>query len=470
MRENNRKPALKGGKGVLGPMSRADRTEVFEHMPIPRAVGRQIIPAIASQMIALVYNLADTYFVGMLDDPKETAAITVVYSSFVMLTAISNLFGVGGASALSRALGKKDTEAAKGIAALSFWGGLGCAVLFSLLFLLFARPILMLCGAGPEIFDTAYRYALWVVVIGGPGTILNTLLSNLVRAEGKAAAAAAGVSMGGLLNIVLDPFFVLPRFLGLGAAGAGIATALSNLAAALFFLAFIAWNRKKTVVNISLSRLRYADRYIRAILVSGFPSAVQYALTVVAIAAQSRFVSQYTTEAVAALGIVKKLDQLPLYFSIGVSNGLLPLLAYNYSSGNQERRRGIFRLGCAVSLGFSLLCLAVYEFFAPQLVSLFISDSVTIGYGAGFLRCMVTAMPMMSVCYPMIIQFQAMGKFKASMVCSVLRKGVLDIPLLFLMNGLFGLYGCMWVQPVVDTVSLAAAGGFYRRMRRTEGL
>src|SRR5699024_7848710 len=107
-------------------------TEVFEHMPIPRAVGRQIIPAIASQMIALVYNLADTYFVGMLDDPKETAAITVVYSSFVMLTAISNLFGVGGASALSRALGKKDTEAAKGIAALSFWGGLGCAVLFSL--------------------------------------------------------------------------------------------------------------------------------------------------------------------------------------------------------------------------------------------------------------------------------------------------------------------------------------------------
>lgn len=219
MRENNRKPALKGGKGVLGPMSRADRTEVFEHMPIPRAVGRQIIPAIASQMIALVYNLADTYFVGMLDDPKETAAITVVYSSFVMLTAISNLFGVGGASALSRALGKKDTEAAKGIAALSFWGGLGCAVLFSLLFLLFARPILMLCGAGPEIFDTAYRYALWVVVIGGPGTILNTLLSNLVRAEGKAAAAAAGVSMGGLLNIILDPFFVLPRFLGLGAAG-----------------------------------------------------------------------------------------------------------------------------------------------------------------------------------------------------------------------------------------------------------
>ena len=113
---------------------RTDRTELFERMPVPQAVRRQIIPAIASQMIALIYNLADTYFVGLLNDPVQTAAVTVVYSSFVMLTAISNLFGVGGASALSRALGEKKKEDAKGIAALSFWGGLLCAVLFSLLF------------------------------------------------------------------------------------------------------------------------------------------------------------------------------------------------------------------------------------------------------------------------------------------------------------------------------------------------
>ena len=447
-----------------------DRTAVFEVMPVPQAVCRQIVPAIASQMIALIYNLADTYFVGMLNEPNQTAAITVVYSSFVMLTAISNLCGVGGASALSRALGKKNTEAARGISALSFWGGLGLAFLFSLLFLIFAEPVLVLCGATPDVFETAYRYALWVVVIGGPGTILNNLLSNLVRAEGSAAAAAAGVSLGGVLNIILDPFFVLPRFLGLGAVGAGIATAFSNLAAALFFLLYLAVRRRKTVLSLNPARLRYAGRYIGAILTSGFPSAIQYALTVVAIAAQSKFVSLYTTEAVAGLGIVKKLDQLPLYFSIGVSNGLLPLLAYNYSAGNQERRGKIFRLGCSVSLTFSLLCLVVYEIFAPQLASLFISDPLTIRYSAGFLRCMVTAMPMMSVCYPMIIQFQAMGKFKESMVCSVLRKGVLDIPLLFLMNGIFGLYGCMWVQPIVDTVSLLAAGAFYRQLRKTEAV
>ena len=272
--------------------------------------------------------------------------------------------------------------------------------------------------------------------------------------------------MGGILNILLDPFFVLPQFLGMGAMGAGIATALSNLAATAYFLVYIAVKRGNTVVNIKPGSLKDTGLYIRQILAIGFPSAVQYALTVVAIAAQSKFVSRYATEAMAALGIVKKLDQLPLYFSIGVSNGLLPLLAYHHSAGNQERRRGIFRFGCLVSLSFSLLCVAVYEMFAPQLSALFIGDPGTIEYGAAFLRRMVTAMPMMSVCYPMIIQFQAMGKFRESLVCSVLRKGVLDIPLLFLMNSLFGLYGCMWVQPIVDTISLIAAGGFYRKLKK----
>lgn len=224
------------------------------------------------------------------------------------------------------------------------------------------------------------------------------------------------------------------------------------------------------MVILHPSRIRYGKKYIGSILAVGFPSAVQYALTVVAIAAQSKFVSQYSTQAMAGLGIVKKLDQLPLYFSIGVANGLLPLLAYNYSSGNQERRRKAFRYGCLISFSFAMLCLVVYEIFAPQLSSLFISDPVTISYSAGFLRRMVTAMPMMSVCYPMIIQFQAMGKSRASLVCSILRKGVLDIPLLFLMNTIFGLYGCMWVQPIVDTISLIVAGGFYRRMRCREGI
>ena len=180
----------------------------------------------------------------------------------------------------------------------------------------------------------------------------------------------------------------------------------------------------------------------------------------------------------AALGIVKKLDQLPLYFSIGVSNGLLPLLAYNHAAGNHHRRAQAFRIGSLMSFGFAVLCLVCYEAFATPLVSLFIADAATVRYGAVFLRCMVTAMPMMALCYPMIIQFQAMGRARESLVCSILRKGVLDIPLLYLMDALFpctAVCGCSpswtpsrWPQPCGFTGP--SKGGARRAERPQPGL
>lgn len=446
-----------------------NRTEIFENTPIKKAVLLQIVPAIASQMIALLYNLADTYFVGLINDPVQTAAITVVSPCFVMLTAISNLFGVGGASAIARALGKKEPNRARQIASVSFWGGLVMGILFALLFWLLERPILTLCGAREETFAVVMAYAKWVVVIGGPWTVLNTLLANLVRAEGSARRAFVGVSLGGVLNIALDPLFVLPRFLGWGAAGAGIATAISNMAATVYFLCGIFQRRQDTVLSIAPGHLRHIRAHLGGILVIGFPSALQYALTVVAVAAQAKFVSAYPTEAVAALGIVKKIDQLPLYFSIGVANGLLPLLAYNHAAGNTARRSQAFRFGTLTAVSFSLCCLILFELFAEPLVGLFIKNPQTVAYGASFLRLMVTAMPMMSVCYPMIVQFQAMGKAGESLICSVLRKGVLDIPLLFIMDALLPLYGCMLVQPTVDSISLIVALLLYRRIRKGEG-
>ena len=407
-------------------------------------------------MIALIYNLADTYFVGLLNSPTETASVTVVYPIFVMLIAISNLFGIGGASAVSRALGKKDTEKAKSISSISVYMSLISGILFSILFLILSRPILTLCGARDDVvFKISSGYAKYMVVYGGVFTILNNVLANLVRADGSALHASIGVSLGGIINIILDPLFVLPELLNLGAVGAGIATGISNFCAALYFVILICI--KKGIVNFDFKRLKDTKKYISEILKIGFPSAIQYALTVVAIAAQSRFVSNYDTEAIAALGIVKKLDQLPLYFSIGVSSGLLPLLAYNHASGDIDRRKKSFKTGLIISLAFSIMCLVVYEIFAPYLIGLFISDTRTISYGAMFLRIMVTAMPMMSVCYPMIIQFQAMGKAKESLICSILRKGVLDIPLLFIMNAIFPLYGLMLVQPIVDSISLIVA-------------
>lgn len=166
-------------------MNRKQNLEVFAKTPVRKAVLLQIVPAVASQMVTLVYNLADTYFVGMLNAPHETAAVTVAYPSFLMLTAISNLFGVGGASAIARALGRQDEEGARRIAAVSLAGGLLSALLFSAAFRLLADPVLHLCGATEATYATAYGYAKWVVILGGPFTILNTLLANLGPGGGR---------------------------------------------------------------------------------------------------------------------------------------------------------------------------------------------------------------------------------------------------------------------------------------------
>ncbi len=444
------------------------RTELFENAPVKSAVLKQIIPSIAGQMIALIYNLADTYFVGMLNDPKETAAVTVVMPVFVMLTAISNLFGVGGASLVAQSLGKKDNDRAKRISSVAFYCGICSSVLFSLIVGLLLTPILKLCGADSSTFDIAVGYAKWVVIIGGPATIMNMLLANIVRAEGNATVASVGVAFGGVMNIILDPFFVLPKFFGYGAVGAGIATAASNLLAALFFVCYIIIKRNSSVVSINPSYIKNSVYDIPKILSIGFPSAIQFTLTVVAAAVITKFVSPYGPEAVAAFGIVKKLDQLPLYFSIGVANGLLPLLAYNYSAGKLKRERDSFIFGTAISLSFSLLCLVIYEIFAPTLAGLFIDEEQTREYAAVFLRIMVTAMPMMSVCYPMIIRMQSTGRVKEALICSVIRKGVLDIPLLFALDSLIGLYGCVMVQPIVDAVSLVVAICFVKREKIEE--
>lgn len=445
-----------------------DKTYLFEQMPVAQAVRRQILPSIASQMVLLLYNLADTYFVGLLNDPSQTAAVSVAYTVTVLMTAIANLFAVGGASCMARAMGRHDGDGVRRIAAISFWWCLLSAVLFSGAFALLASPLLHLCGATAETYALAFHYAKWVVIWGGPCAILNILLSNLLRAEGSAGLASAGVSLGGIINIVLDPFFVLPQFFGLGAEGAGLATAISNGVGTLFLLACLFCKRRSSMISLRLHGLRYTAKYMGGILKISFPSCAQYLLTVVAVGALMKFMSAYDTEAVAALGIVKKLDMLPLYFSIGVSGGILPLLAYNYASGNNDRRRRVFKLGCGVSVAFSLLCVLLYELLAPTLIGSFIDTPATIAYGAAFLRIMVLAMPMMAVCYPMITQFQAMGRAKESLICSVLRKGVLDIPLLFLLDGLLPMFGCTMVQPIVDCLSMLAALWFYRRIARED--
>ena len=446
--------------------SSAEKEYLFTAMPVNRAVISLAVPTVISQIITVVYNMADTFFIGQMNDPNQVAAATISMPLFIFMTALANLFGIGGASLIARLLGAGKPDKAKEVSAFCFYGGLLSAAVFGAAVGIFNEQILILCGARGMTLEYAKGYVFYTLTLGAVPTVLTTLLTNLVRSEGAAAAASFGAILGCIVNIALDPIFVLPWGLNMGAAGAGAATAISNAAGLAFFICYIIKKRGKTVLGLNPALLSHSREHAGAVLRIGAPSALQYALTVVAVSAQMNFVAKYGNEAVAAVGITKKLDQLPLYFSIGAANGMLPLIGYNYAAKKFKRTEDSFRFGCIISLSFALFCVVIYEIFAPGLASLFIKNEATVKYAAAFLRRMVLAMPLMSLCYPLIIKFQAMGKAKESITVSILRKGVLDIPLYFMMDALFPLYGCMWVQPIVDTLSLGVAAVLNRRIVR----
>lgn len=438
--------------------------ETFEHKPVIRAVFSQSMPAIIAQLIALLYNWADTFFLARLNQPELVAAAMIALPLYLMLTAIGNLPGVGGGSMLSHYLGKHNPDGASSVASLTIWMGLILALLCAVIYPLVDEPLLRLIGADEQTLAPAREYTFWVITIGSVPIIMNLVLANLVRAEGLARQASIAISAGGILNCVLDPILMLPEMGNMGITGAAVATALSNMLSAVWLTAIIYTRRKSGVITAAPRLLRSAKVYFSKIIQVGFPSSLQYLLTVVAVAALTHFVSRYATEATAALGVVKRLDYLPLYFSIGLSQGILPLLAYNHAANNIKRRNQVFRCGMMLSLGFAIACFVVYELWAEPLALFFTQEPTTVDYITQFLRIQVVAMPFMAVCYPAITYFQAMQRTREALVCSILRKGVLDIPLLFLMNGWMGLYGCMWVQPIVDFTSMLFAVYFLWRI------
>lgn len=438
--------------------------ETFERKPVIRAVFSQSMPAIIAQLIALLYNWADTFFLARLNQPELVAAAMIALPLYLMLTAIGNLPGVGGGSMLSHYLGKHNPDGASSVASLTIWMGLILALLCAVIYPLVDEPLLRLIGADEQTLAPAREYTFWVITIGSVPIIMNLVLANLVRAEGLARQASIAISAGGILNCILDPILMLPEMGNMGITGAAVATALSNMLSAVWLTAIIHSRRKSGVITAAPHLLRSAKMYFSKIIQVGFPSSLQYLLTVVAVAALTHFVSRYATEATAALGVVKRLDYLPLYFSIGLSQGILPLLAYNHAANNMQRRNQVFRCGIMLSLGFAIVCFVVYELWAEPLALFFTQEPTTVDYITQFLRIQVVAMPFMAICYPAITYFQAMQRTREALVCSILRKGVLDIPLLFLMNGWMGLYGCMWVQPIVDFTSMLFAVYFLWRI------
>ena len=184
-------------------------TELFENMPVNRAIISLVVPTVISQMVTVVYNMADTFFIGQIGDPNQVAATALALPLFMLFTGVANLFGIGGASLISRSLGQGDRKKATQAAAFSIWTAFGAALVYGIVIFVFRAAILPAAGADSATYGYCVQYVMWTITIGGVPTVMNALLAHLVRAEGNSKQASFGMAMGGVLNIILDPVFIL---------------------------------------------------------------------------------------------------------------------------------------------------------------------------------------------------------------------------------------------------------------------
>lgn len=438
------------------PASRQDREAIFERYPIPRAVVSLSVPTVLSSLVALLYSLADTYFVGLLNDPVQTAAVTLAAPVLLAFNAVNNLFGVGGSSMMSRAYGRRDFDTLRRSSAFSFYGALIAGALFSLGCTVFRGGLLGLLGAD-EITRTATNgYLNWTVTLGAVPAILNVVIAYMIRSEGAAMHASIGTMSGCLLNILLDPLFILPWGLGMGSVGAAMATCLSNCFALGYFLVYLITHRKTTLVCISPKAFCLRRQIVLGVCGVGVPASIQNLLNVTGSTILNNLAAPYGAAALAAMGICARLSMVPMYVAMGISQGIMPLISYNYASRNIRRMRDALFFAARFSIGF-LAVMALLLFLMPGVfVGAFIDDAQTVAYGVRFLRGLSLAVPLLGLDFLGVGVFQAVGMGRESLFFAILRKIILEIPLLYLWNALLPLYGLAYAQPSAELIMAAA--------------
>lgn len=430
---------------------------LFEQMPIPRAVAKLAVPTILSSLVTVLYNLADTYFVGMLNNSVQNAAVTLAAPLILAFNAVNNLFGVGSSSMMSRALGSRDYETVHRSSAFGFYCSIFCGLLFSLLYVVFQPFVLTILGADTTTAEATAGYLRWTVACGAAPTILNVVMAYLVRAEGAALHASIGTMSGCILNIILDPIFILPWGLNMGAEGAGLATFLSNCVACGYFFVLLYVKRENTHVCIKPSMFCLKRRIVLGVCGVGIPASIQNLLNVTGMTVLNNFTSSYGSDAVAAMGITQKINMVPMQIAMGLSQGIMPLISYNYASGNTPRMKKTLTFATKIAISSLVAVAAGYFVGAGFLVRLFMQNPEIVAYGTRFLRGFCLGLPFLCMDFLAVGVFQAVGLGKNAFVFAILRKVVLEIPALIILNALFPLYGLAYAQFAAEIILAAAA-------------
>ncbi|MBQ3841907.1 MAG: cation transporter [Ruminiclostridium sp.] len=442
-----------------------ENDSLFTSVKPASALAKMALPTVASQVIILIYNLADTWFIGRTDDPNKIGASSLALTVYLAAVALANVFGVGGGALMARLIGEKKEDDARRVASYTLTSCTIAAVVFSLLVLIFTDPILYLLGANELTIDYGRQYLITTTVIGGVPTILSMCMPQLLRNSGFSMSSGVGVALGSVANVLLDPLFmfvILPP--GNEVLGAGIATALSNFISLIFFIVMFIRVKDKSVLRIPKKLEKIGTENLRSFYTVGIPAAIAIFMFDLVTIVLNKLVVDYGNVQLAAMGIVLKLERLPINIGLGVCLGMVPLVSYNYGSGDRERMSRFVSLARIVILVFSALCSVLFFFFADSIVGVFIGDEETVRYGAEFLRGRCFSLPFMMIGYHVVNYMNAVDKGFVSFILAIIRHLVLIIPIMLIMNAVWQLDGLVWSQVVADALNAAAAFVIFRKV------
>lgn len=428
-------------------------TEIFRDAPVPKAVISNVVPSIISMIMVLIYNLADTFFIGQTKNAYMVAAISVVTPAFLLFMAIGMLFGIGGTSLISRLLGEGKTEKAKNASSFCFWTGLGIGVVAMALIFIFAEPVSRAIGASDDTTGYAAQY-LRIVSTSIPFLIVGNSFSNIIRAEGKANTAMMGMLIGNLINIILDPIMILG--LGWNVAGAAIATVLGNIFAALFYIFHML--SKNALLSIHPKYYQAKKGIAAGVLAIGIPASLNSILMSLSNIIVNNIMTHYGDMAVAGLGVAMKVNMIVVMLLIGLGTGIQPLLAYCFGAGNRTRYMAILKFSLTLAFGLSAVMTVICYCGASPLVHAFLDDPDAFAYGMSFARIYIYSGPVMGLLFVFINAIQSAGAALPALILSISRQGIIYLPVLFLFRKIFDSAKTLAAaQPITDYLSTALA-------------
>lgn len=444
-----------GGKGT------ENSQDLMSSMKVSRAVAKMAIPSVISSLVTVVYNMADTFFVGQTGDPLQVAAVSLTNPIFILMMAFANMFGMGGSAVLSMALGEKNEKRAKNASSFVTWASLLVGVAFAFVLVAGMNPVLALFGADQQTYEFAKGYTLHIAW-GAPFIIWSAAASFVVRAEGASREAMVGSMIGTITNIVLDPIFI--SVLDQGTAGAAIATSIGNILASIYYLWYFL--KKSQVLSISWRYFTCREGILTRVCSTGLPTAIFSGLMSVSTIVLNQILVVYGNAPVAAIGIVFKANMFITFLQMGLANGVQPLLGYNFGSGDVKRFWEIESFTKRSCLVVGVLATVLYFLLREPIIRLFINDDQVVAYGVEMLVAYMVSGPVIGILFVNMNCMQSVGHALEASVLSVLRQGVLLIPLLYLLQAVFGLTGVIFGQSLTDYAAVILSIIIWRSIRK----